>query len=181
MKPTPAFQQWFGDSKVVDDAGVPLVVYHGTTSSFNVFSFARVRRNQELGVFTSADPVVAINYAESGGGNVMPLYLSIKNPYAMGNDERMMMQVFGEEYAEGGVNAFVSGLMESGYDGIYVPGERDGQTTEEQSDQWIAFSPNQIKSAVGNIGTFDASNPDIRFSLADQNEESDTNAEGPAP
>ena len=27
---TPAFKQWFGDSKVVDDRGEPLVVYHGS-------------------------------------------------------------------------------------------------------------------------------------------------------
>jgi hypothetical protein len=27
---TPAFKKWFGDSKVVDEAGKPLVVYHGT-------------------------------------------------------------------------------------------------------------------------------------------------------
>ena len=30
---TPAFKKWFGDSKVVDDAGKPLVVYHGTTAT----------------------------------------------------------------------------------------------------------------------------------------------------
>jgi len=42
---TPAFIQWFGDwqnnpensSKVVDENGEPLVVYHGTDSKFNIF------------------------------------------------------------------------------------------------------------------------------------------------
>ena len=42
---TPAFKNWFGDwendpknaSKVVDDNGEPLVVYHGTTVEFDVF------------------------------------------------------------------------------------------------------------------------------------------------
>jgi len=33
----PAFVKWFGDSKVVDDAGKPLVVYHGTRASFSKF------------------------------------------------------------------------------------------------------------------------------------------------
>ena len=33
------FRKWFGDSKVVDNAGNPLVVYHGSRSSkkFNTF------------------------------------------------------------------------------------------------------------------------------------------------
>src|SRR5690606_20304992 len=35
---TPAFKAWFGDSKVVDDQGKPLVVYHGTAADFSIFS-----------------------------------------------------------------------------------------------------------------------------------------------
>jgi len=36
---TPAFKKWFGDSKVVDAEGKPLVVYHGTpTGGFTEFS-----------------------------------------------------------------------------------------------------------------------------------------------
>jgi hypothetical protein len=42
---TPQFKKWFGDwendpknsSKVVDRNGEPLVVYHGTSSKFNIF------------------------------------------------------------------------------------------------------------------------------------------------
>lgn len=30
---TPQFKAWFGDSKVVDAHGMPLVVYHGTDNS----------------------------------------------------------------------------------------------------------------------------------------------------
>lgn len=33
-------------------------------------------------------------------------------------------------------------------------------------DSWIAFSPSQIKSAIGNNGNFDPANPDIRYSVA---------------
>ena len=32
------FWKWFGDSKVVDDQGRPLVVYHGTDVTFDEFS-----------------------------------------------------------------------------------------------------------------------------------------------
>jgi hypothetical protein len=41
------------------------------------------------------------------------------------------------------------------FDGIVVPTET------------VAFYPEQIKSATDNIGTFDKSNPDIRYSLSD--------------
>jgi hypothetical protein len=33
-----------------------------------------------------------------------------------------------------------------------------------RSDSYLAFGPEQIKSATGNTGAFDAANPDIRFS-----------------
>ena len=31
--------------------------------------------------------------------------------------------------------------------------------------QWIPFHPEQIKSAIGNNGQYDATNPDIRYSV----------------
>lgn len=34
----PAFRRWFGDSKVVDASGEPLVVYHGTVEAFDAFA-----------------------------------------------------------------------------------------------------------------------------------------------
>lgn len=33
-----SFEEWFGNSRVVDDAGQPLVVYHGTNQTFDTFS-----------------------------------------------------------------------------------------------------------------------------------------------
>jgi hypothetical protein len=50
-------------------------------------------------------------------------------------------------------------LKKAGYDGIVVR-DVDGNFVEVN-----AFDPSQIKSATGNIGTFDINNPDIRYSL----------------
>ena len=44
----PNFREWFGQSKVVDEYGLPLVVHHGTTAQFKVFS------KEKLGEFTNA-------------------------------------------------------------------------------------------------------------------------------
>lgn len=55
-------------------------------------------------------------------------------------------------------------LIEAGFDGIHqretVPDDKDRPVVTEA---WVAFRPEQIKSAVGNRGTFDPKNPDIRF------------------
>lgn len=50
MKPvdtdSPQFKRWFGNSKVVDDEGNPLVVYHGGAEDFSVFDMDRVGSKQ---------------------------------------------------------------------------------------------------------------------------------------
>jgi ADP-Ribosyltransferase in polyvalent proteins len=40
-----AFKSWFGASKVVDEQGNPLVVYHGTTADFDAFDPAAIGKN----------------------------------------------------------------------------------------------------------------------------------------
>ncbi|MEG2380628.1 MAG: hypothetical protein RSB38_02900, partial [Oscillospiraceae bacterium] len=84
------------------------------------------------------------------GKNTMSVFLNIKNPYlgyypnykGLNNDFKKIKQQ----------------LMKDGYDGIFSV--EDGVIEE-----YIAFLPNQIKSATDNIGTFDGSNPDIRYSI----------------
>ncbi len=68
------------------------------------------------------------------------------------------------------LNGIVEWADENGYDGLIFSDVIDG----EIADSYVAFRPEQIKSSTGNRGTFDGSNPDIRFSLsgaiANQNE-----------
>jgi len=47
------FWNWFGDSKVVDNQGKPLVVYHGTNKSFN--SFDKLKRGSVTSAKSSMD------------------------------------------------------------------------------------------------------------------------------
>jgi hypothetical protein len=68
-------------SKVVDENGEPLVVYHGTKSDFSVFSLNKLKNNLKgTGIYTSDNAKIASGYADSDG-NVMPLFLNMKNPY----------------------------------------------------------------------------------------------------
>lgn len=68
------FKKWFAGSKVVDENGKPLVVYHGTTEHFSNFDPSRVGRtgtayDREGAFFFTDDPKVAAGYAEHSGSN----------------------------------------------------------------------------------------------------------------
>jgi hypothetical protein len=124
-------------SKVIDpDTGEPLVVYHGTRRAFDAF--------------TPGKPRGAI-------GNPAGIYFDTNKEVA----EEFAMDVDGATDERSRiVEAFVR-----------VTGDEDGQIrkrTERGRNQLevIAFRPEQVKSAIGNNGNFDPSNPDIRFSRA---------------
>jgi hypothetical protein len=152
---TPEFKKWFGDSKVVDADGNPLVVYHGTPydfvsgkspATFNTKDFGALLGK---GAYFTADPIDAEQYAGKaaygGKPNIIPAYVSLKNPYIT---ESVVEKIPKQDE-----------LSANGYDGVLLKNQ-DG------SVKWaVAFEPTQIKSAIGNIGAFDETNPDIRKSL----------------
>ncbi|MBX6420186.1 MAG: hypothetical protein IRZ06_04135, partial [Nevskia sp.] len=150
-------------SKVVDpQTGEPLVVYHGTTSNFDVFDSswtdASPRGNTSgTGFFFSERPLEAEGYTWSASrvsGSIMPVYLSIKNPYVIG--DRYSDAIWGRMLqSKAEAKKVRQELVHKGYDGVRTP-----------LGEWVAFHPNQIKSAIGNRGTFSPENPDIRFSRA---------------
>jgi len=86
---TPSFKQWFGDwendkensSKVVDDNGEPLVVYHGSEHNFEEFNLKYFGRqdvgDRGYGFYFSKSKDIAEGYGEE----VYPVFLNIKNPY----------------------------------------------------------------------------------------------------
>jgi hypothetical protein len=71
------FWRWFGDSKVVDSQGRPLVVYHGTNADFSVFSKDHQRRDVQFkpGFFFTENAERAGLF----GDTLMPVYLSARN------------------------------------------------------------------------------------------------------
>ena len=91
---TPAFKRWFGDSKVVDADGKPLVVYHGTSSDVTEFSIDELGKAMGntgyygAGHYFTEDAEQASRYAGAAnmratgeaGPSLIPAYLSIKNP-----------------------------------------------------------------------------------------------------
>lgn len=174
---TPEFKRWFGESKVVDAEGKPLVVYHGTTSDFDTFAKSTMGRTDHgttgQGFYASLDPAVASNYAKGDGGNVMPVYMSIKNPIAFEDAMAEKMRIVAELRAKGRTDEQIesvigrylrTSLRLMRYDGVAPSSD---PAWKGIGDTWVALHPTQIKSATGNRGTFDPSNPDIRFSGRD--------------
>ncbi len=150
---TEAFKRWFGDSKVVDANGDPLVVYHGTgatdISEFKVSTSGTYGG----GIYLTPEIRGANDYAIYRGApssTVYPVYAAIKNP-ASGSEAAQVASWKGEENAR-------EELIRRGYDGV----------VDMRSGEIVAFYPSQVKSAIGNNGDFDPSNPDIRYNVADE-------------
>lgn len=155
-----AFKAWFGDSKVVDEDGEPLVVYHATDAIFESFDFERLgeftdyntseqsaRNMARLGVWSSVDPVNKFTSQDIS----MPLYYKIENPLSTYFDA-LWAQASEYESPE----AFKELFTQDGYDGLIV------QDTEFDTTSFVAFSPEQIKS-INNHGTWNATNPNMLF------------------
>ena len=170
---TPEFKAWFSDSKVTDSAGKPLVVYHGTDAEFSEFKTRR--EGAHFGTFDQA----SFRVSSRSDGRVLPVYLSIQNParlpdlntWAAGGvaTELLKTKAITKDQAalvhadldagRGGIAAWKtlkSILAERGIDGIVY-----ANTEEGAGDSYIAFRPEQIKSAIGNRGTFDPQDPNI--------------------
>jgi hypothetical protein len=188
------FKRFFAGSKVVNEDGTPKVMYHGTGKDFNEFKMSVDKANRADmpdGYYFTSDIEDANRYAKMGeGSNVMPAYLHIRFPFDIGGKNKisneMVMQfrdelrkenpnlpfdwiqekvkLFKEKAQRGGGLPFPNitfstaaktrVLKAGGYDGL-IDGDR----------VFVAFEPTQIKSATGNIGTYNTSNPDIRYSL----------------
>lgn len=186
---SPYFQKWFGESVVVDDAGKPLVVYHGTTADFSEFKnpYAEDVPGGGWHMFAEEASYASRFAPEFVGGSVTPVYLSIKNPLdltalpARRGDVRVKLihaleragidsdaldipyetDLFQFINRRGFRAQLKNAAQKAGYDGIAF---RDAHGTIESTTH-VVFEPTQIKSYL-NKGMFDPKNPDIQASLA---------------
>ena len=162
---TKAFKEWFGDwendpenaSKIVDENGEPMVATHGTSKEFYEFD-PNTQGKHDAGwlgsgfYFFTKNREYSQGYAR--GGRVMDVFLNIRDPYYASADEFYELAQYDNRAVS---EEFSRNLIEEGYDGVYYDGDLNGET--------VAFSPTQIKSATDNVGTFDAENADIRYSI----------------
>lgn len=167
---TKSFKDWFGDwendpsesSKVVDENGEPLVVYHGSTKQFNTFKLDKIgsMSGDKSGFYFTNKRKIAKDYysKETGSalGNfkvlfhigseykssVYDVFLNSKNPY--------VINISDKEYINR--EQIIKEAREQGYDSVLFNNVIDGPTVRQ--DVRIVFNPNQIKSATDNVGAF---------------------------
>lgn len=165
---------------------VPDVVYHGTNRDIRSFD-PEAQRNYDIdpkspdstdtgwfgkGHYFAPRPKRASYYAEEAarrsqgkGAQVYPVHLSMKNPFVVNmRDSDSGATTLDKALNSVGVPMHPRGyrmpseqtaaLIGMGHDGVIA--KREGKTEEI-----VAFHPNQIKSAIGNQGTFDPTDPDI--------------------
>jgi len=141
-----SFDTWFSGSKIVDFDGNPLMVYHGTTSSFDKFEPGHENgmTRSRTGYYFTDDYDAAAEF-----GPVRSFFLSLKNPanFEEERDQRIIKNVlnidpkfwsdipkyFLNKYGDTDINyyrmsangylqlpQFIHGLVKLGYDGMIM-------------------------------------------------------------
>jgi hypothetical protein len=172
------FKNWFGKSKIVDEEGVPLRLYHGTSENFDTFKHPSETKGPKggfidtQGFYFTRDPGVAEVYADHFGRNlklgpkgyvrkaanqtIMPVFVRMQNPFVV-DMNKPFDHPSHEAIKQGRIdNEVMTNLKSKGYDGVIL--KKDNGRNE-----YVAFDANQIKSATGNIGTFDINRPEVQY------------------
>ena len=143
-KLTPQQAEYFKNSKVRDEDGNLLKVYHGTTENFTVFDKTKGRANMDIqGMFFSPLEIEAKDY----GSNVNAYYINITNPASEQMGYKALRKFQGQNNAGVKAREYLENL---GYDGV-----------NNGDEEYIAFNSNQIKLADNLTPT---ENEDVRFS-----------------
>ena len=152
-------------SKVVDENGEPMVVYHGTQSEFNAFDKDAVRERGDgvKGSFfaTAARRESVAGYYAQDGGSIMPVFLNLKRPLVRSTSENLEAPGIADGYD--GIISTAASDAESRYYDYEQKRVATEQLNKGDIVEIVAFEPSQIKSAEENVGTFDGSNHDIRY------------------
>ena len=162
------FKNWFGDwendpenaSKIVDENGEPMVVYHGTGADFTKFDASESDRGHyywKIAHFGTREQAEDVMRTSPGNKHIMELFLNIRKPY------RISDQGGGDEWgyaAKQAANGMFADQNGENADGLVYLNEYEGKTP---ADSYAVWNPSQIKSATETTGLFSESG-DIRFS-----------------
>lgn len=189
---TKAFKEWFGDwennpkeaSKVVDQNGEPLVVYHGTPFNFTTFkkgTESYFTNDKKSARFYSTD-IMDTDAGDALGmtpkdARLMPVFLNIKNPYRnekglirdsqipkhiKENQDGAIVKAIGFPHTLEIEKALVAEIKtlqkqypELSYDEVLE------KVTYKGEVQYVIKDPNQAKSATENTGEFSTLDNDI--------------------
>lgn len=173
-------REFFKDSKVVDEKGHLLKVYHGTPrGEFTVF-------NAQNGAYFTENEAYARRYMQahnSPTARLIEAYLNITKPFDTRQEaeRRIFEREFYRKWGNGtplsdvglpdwtDADDLIDFINENGYDydGLILDEGGDGgygEAVTRRGVSYVAFSPEQIKLTTNKQPTGDA---DIRFALSD--------------
>ena len=136
-------------SKVVDENGEPMVVYHGTDTNITTFDKEKTA-DSNFWFINRKDKIENGEVGAAANGKIIPVWLNARNLADW------------KEYDKYGLDE----LRQMKYDGIDL--------SEDEERTFVIFEPTQIKSATDNIGTYDNNNPDIRYQEQKDSSANDT-------
>jgi hypothetical protein len=159
------FWKWFGDSKVVDKNGNPLMVYHGTNNkNIKFFNLDLTGQHTDSGMFGKGfyftdDIKYANTYNRNKNGSTYEVYLKISNPLIIKNKSDIPIIEVSDDTIEDMYNApniysekFREFLIENNYDGVI--------DNISSIKQFVVLYPNQIKS-IENDGSWNINDNNI--------------------
>lgn len=161
---TKTFKEWFGDwennpaeaSKVVDENGEPLVVYH-LSSKENITVFDKSKINSGVGI---------VYDSENSKGFYFTNLIGLSGVASLTEDwyEMAMYRETSNTKLEDSFGNYIT----KAFLNIKVPSYNINASDNNidgviDNGQYVVKESNQIKSATDNIGTFSSTNPDIRY------------------
>lgn len=178
---TKAFKDWFGDwennpseaSKVVDENGEPLVVYHNTPFEFNgIFDMDHKSRIMPW----TSEPFGHVGTQETANtikGTQFALFLNVKNPLETPDFvHETVNSMLSELYKQGIISrekySSLRGISNSELRNLMLSLGYDGTKYENKAERggtsYSFITPNQIKSATDNVGSFSNEDDNIYHS-----------------
>ncbi len=151
------FSRWFAGSRIVDAAGDPLIVFHGTDAVFQEFAYTD-DIGFHFGSLAAAETRLRQMSDEPGafgeGANVRAAVLSIRNPLRVHDEFCWSPVSVARVLCDAGMltkaeldtaiivdRPFVAARMATaGYDGFVYENE-----TEKGGDSWIALWSEQVR------------------------------------
>jgi hypothetical protein len=156
-------------NKFLEGSKIKERLYHGTKSNLNQF---------QPNSFFTPSPEGASTYAMGEGANVTPTYINLKNPATKKQIEQVAKKLgiyhpdketweyISPNHPETGEESalVLNELKKRGHDGVNIE-DYDANDTDpwsrERIESYQVFDPRNVKSAIGNEGTFNPNEVDI--------------------
>ena len=154
QKILPAAEREANKEKFLEPSAIKDRVYHGTSADISEFNPSKIGA-MGPGTYVTTIPKTADSYADlsNKSPNVLPLHVQLKNPFPISSVMKSGAEFFTHFDPTGKLSdkQVVELAKKAGYDAVHAI--KEGELN--------VFEPSKIKSAIGNRGTYDITDPDI--------------------